>query len=88
MASEVHGMGTKYMTVSRKITLFNGDEKLSALSVPTSDSNGRALSVVDGELERNPILTHAVFRDRNGKEWTIARHHSFIKKLMIRFMAK
>ncbi|MDX1706793.1 hypothetical protein [Pseudidiomarina sp.] len=76
------------MTVPRKITLYNGNEKLSALSVPSVDGNGQALSMIDGELSRNPILTHAVFRDRDGKEWTIERHHNFFKKLMIRLMAK
>lgn len=67
----------------RKITLYNGDEKFSSLSIPSSESNGRALQILHTELSRNPILTHAVFRDRSGKDWTITRDHGLIQRLIV-----
>jgi hypothetical protein len=67
----------------RKITLYNGEEKFSSLSIPAAESNGRALQILHGELRRNPILTHAVFRDRAGKDWMITRDHGFIQRLLI-----
>ena len=67
----------------RKITLYNGEEKFSSLSIPSAESNGRALQILHGELSRNPILTHAVFRDRAGKDWMVTRDHGLIQRLII-----
>lgn len=67
----------------RKITLYNGEEKFSSLSIPSADSNSRALQMLSSELNRNPILTHAVFRDRAGKDWTITRAHGLLQRLII-----
>lgn len=71
----------------RKITLYNGDEKLSDLGVPTSDSNRKALKQALLELRRSPVLTHAVFRDRKGKYWILHRTTSFLGRLKIQLLA-
>ncbi|MBR9907071.1 MAG: hypothetical protein GYB30_03350 [Gammaproteobacteria bacterium] len=71
----------------RKISLFNGHEKLSDLGVPKTESNHAALKRAIYELRRSPILTHAEFRDRKGKTWTIPRSASFIKRLHIALFA-
>ncbi|GAB3289941.1 hypothetical protein [Pseudidiomarina andamanensis] len=71
----------------RKISLYNGTEKLSDLGVPLAESNGAAIKRAMAELQRSPILTHAVFRDRKGKQWVIPRAISFIKRLKIQFFA-
>jgi hypothetical protein len=71
----------------RKITLYNGEEKFSSLSIPSADSNSRALQIVSSELSRNPILTHALFSDRAGKEWIITREQNFIQRLIIALRA-
>jgi hypothetical protein len=67
----------------RKITLYNGEEKFSSLTIPVAESNGRAMQILYTELSRNPILTHAVFRDRAGKDWTITRDHGYIQRLLV-----
>jgi hypothetical protein len=67
----------------RKITLYNGEEKFSSLTIPAAESNGRAMQLLYTELSRNPILTHAVFRDRAGKDWTITRNHGYIQRLLV-----
>jgi len=71
----------------RKISLYNGDEKLSDIGVPSSESNGQALRRAMIEMERSPILTHAVFRDRNGKLWVLPRSASIFKRLHISILA-
>ena len=71
----------------RKISLYNGTEKLSDLGVPLAESNGAAIKRALSELQRSPILTHAVFRDRKGKQWVIPRAISVLKRLKIRFLA-
>jgi hypothetical protein len=71
----------------RKISLYNGTEKLSDLGVPLAESNGAAIKRALSELQRSPILTHAVFRDRKGKQWVIPRAISVVKRLKIRFLA-
>lgn len=71
----------------RKISLYNGTEKLSDLGVPLAESNGAAIKRAMAELQRSPILTHAVFRDRKGKQWVIPRATSFLKRLKIQFSA-
>ena len=71
----------------RKISLYNGDEKLSDLGVPTTESNHAALKRVMHEMSRSPILTHAVFRDRKGKTWKIPRSASLLARLKIALLA-
>lgn len=71
----------------RKITLYNGDEKLSDIGVPKTESNHAALNRAMHELNRSPILTHAEFRDRNGKTWKIPRSVSLLKRLQIALFA-
>ncbi|WP_417658845.1 hypothetical protein [Pseudidiomarina sp.] len=71
----------------RKISLYNGDEKLSDIGVPMAESNHAALKRTLQELHRSPILTHAVFRDRNGKTWLIPRSISYFKRLKIQLLA-
>lgn len=72
---------------SRKISLYNGNEKLSDLGVPSSASNRDAIKQTIHELNRSPILTHAVFRDRKGKTWTIPRSISIIERIKIALLA-
>lgn len=72
----------------RKITLYNGHETLSELVIPVQQSNRDALRVIESELGRTPVLTHAVFRDRNGTEWLIRRDISILQKLRILLLSK
>lgn len=71
----------------RKISLYNGNEKLSDLGVPSTASNHEALKQTMHELNRSPVLTHAVFRDRKGKMWTIPRSISILKRIKIALLA-
>lgn len=57
----------------RKVSLFNGDEKLYSFHIRETESKMLAYSAINGEFSRNPFLTHAEFRDNNGKIWNISR---------------
>jgi len=82
-----HHHGSEQRRKGRKISLFNGNEKLSDIGVPKTESNHAALRRAVHELHRSPILTHAEFRDRKGKTWTIPRSASFFKRLQIALFA-
>ncbi|CUA83943.1 hypothetical protein [Pseudidiomarina woesei] len=87
MSADNHQEGSEQRRKGRKISLYNGHEKLSDLGVPKTESNHAALSRAIHELRRSPILTHAEFRDRKGKVWNIPRSASFIKRLQIALFA-
>lgn len=72
----------------RKITLFNGQETLSELVIPVQQSNRDAMRVIETELGRTPVLTHAIFRDRNGTEWMVRRDIGILQKLRILLLSK
>ncbi|RUO41583.1 hypothetical protein CWE22_05325 [Pseudidiomarina aestuarii] len=72
----------------RKITLFNGHETLSELVIPVQQSNRDAMRVIETELGRTPVLTHAIFRDRNGTEWMVRRDIGILQKLRILLLSK
>ena len=72
----------------RKITLFNGQETLSELVIPVQQTNRDAMRVIETELGRTPVLTHAVFRDRNGTEWMVRRDIGILQKLRIILLSK
>ena len=72
----------------RKISLYNGDEKVSDLGVHATESNRSAIKRIQAELKRSPVLTHAVFRDRKGTLWTVERGISLIERAKIELMAE
>lgn len=80
-------IGHTYRKRPRKISLYNGDEKLSDIGVPMAESNHAALKRTLQELHRSPIITHAIFRDRKGKTWVIPRSISYLKRLKIQLFA-
>lgn len=71
----------------RKLSLYNGTEKLSDLGVPSHESNRAVVRRALQELRSSPIVTHVVFRDRKGREWKISRATSFIERLKIQLLA-
>src|SRR5690554_3625633 len=71
----------------RKISLFNGTEKLSDIRVPSQESNRSAIKRALNEMDRLPIVTRVVFRDRKGRQWTITRVTSFAERLKIQLLA-
>lgn len=71
----------------RKISLFNGTEKLSDIGVPSQESNRSAIKRALNEMYSSPIVTHVVFRDRKGRQWTITRATSFVERLKIQLLA-
>lgn len=74
-------------THRRKITLYNGEEVMSELSPPSTASNREILKLVQYEFARVPVLTHAIYRDRQEHLWRIKRHDSWFKKVCIALKA-
>jgi hypothetical protein len=71
----------------RKITLYHGNEAAFKIAVNSLTSNAEVLRIVDNELKRMPLATHALIRDGRGRYWQLERYSSWWQRLKFRLLA-
>ena len=73
---------------NRKISLYNGDELAYKIAVNSLTSNREVLRIMDSEMMRMPLITHALVRDAGDKQWYFERHSSWWQRLKFMLLAR
>ncbi|MAD54065.1 hypothetical protein [Idiomarina sp. UBA3162] len=72
----------------RKIVLMNGDDVLGTRLVDGDKSMFATLRLIRDEFKYFPTMTKVLLKDLSGREWTIYRYDTTLRKLLIGYRAK